>query len=277
VTTARSSLAAVFLLFCAWVVLALVISATLAPHSGLRAQEPQPTPIDQQYSTYRGLLEQYRADEREYQLLRQQYYQLQTLNSLEEAVQGTRLVYLSRQDVLISFLEIAIREVQQAPGIEENERGVVLSELQTVLTKLKDLRRGMDQLATREDAARISAEFAAIRPQVAVLFQRSVLLVRVGRAKAIFAQSRNTQQAIEAAVEAAGLPELRFAEKKRAVAEIDKLVTSIDEQLLSVDTEYAEAVERTNDREFPMDTKGINALYSEFNRLHAYLAELAVL
>jgi hypothetical protein len=212
-----------------------------------------------------------------HQLLRQQYYQLQTLNSLEEAVQGTRLVYLSRQDVLISFLEIAIREVQQAPGIEENERGVVLSELQTVLTKLKDLRRGMDQLATREDAARISAEFAAIRPQVAVLFQRSVLLVRVGRAKAIFAQSRNTQQAIEAAVEAAGLPELRFAEKKRAVAEIDKLVTSIDEQLLSVDTEYAEAVERTNDREFPMDTKGINALYSEFNRLHAYLAELAVL
>lgn len=274
--------------------LALVISATLAPHSGLRAQEPTPqaavdvanpalvapsqvAPIDQQYNTYRGLLEQYRADEREFQLLRQQYYQLQTLSSLEEAVQATRLVYLSRQDVLITFLEIAIREVQQAPGIEENERGVVLSELQSVLSKLRDLRRGMDQVKNREDAARMSAEFEAVRPQVAVLFQRSVLLVRIGRAKAIFAQSRNTQASIEAVVEAAGLPELRFAEKKRAVAEIDKLVTSIDEQLIAVDEDYKEAVERTNRDEFPMETRGINNLYSEFNRLHAYLTELAVL
>jgi len=219
---------------------------------------------------YRTQLEVYQTDERDFSIARDQYNQLQTLTSLEDAVKSTQKVLLSRDDVLITYTKMMQITFSQSTGIQLDLKNGELKFFDSILS---DLNKNHDEagLATSRDTVeQVAVDFSPISSELQSAISESQLLMSYGKVQALFDKTVVTRDDIKTHVLAQQTDALKLSEKQRAFVQIDDTVTMVDSELKAVLNSFTNPSTYNNTQ----PTENLNQAYAGISRTLSYLGEV---
>lgn len=226
-------------------------------------------------ATYRQQLATYRDLERQYQISVSQYFQVETLASLEKAIQDVRQTMLSRGEILNTYAKMVRLELTDTHGatIEDKKLGVdQLTALETQLTANNELiKNSQDRpsLQTRID------EFIISRPSIESNLYYSLSLIAFGKLQTVYDQTYALMSLVDERIEQRNSGVL-LAEKKRASVEIKE---SLGVTKLSLEKIYQTAFSEKQDRQFSASSystmlKDLDEVYVGLLQIHNYIEEV---
>ena len=203
------------------------VATTSATPSATSSPSPSPTPdvMPQLRDLYKNQLEVYRTDQQAYQIARQQYYQLQTLISLEEAVKTTRKVMLSRTEVLYTYLQMLRLTLQQTQGIEFGLKQNQINKLTQLLIDFKQHHVEVDSAVDRSSITKTVADFVALQKRFQDVSFQTLTLISYGRVQSVYDKTVSVESEIKQHVEQNETDALRLSEKQRAFVQIENTFT----------------------------------------------------
>lgn len=188
---------------------------------------------------YRDSVEAYRSREREFQIAKQEYQQLETLASLENAVKATKAVYLSRTEVLAVYIELLQNILMQAQGIPVLEKQRTLED---IILRLEAIQRHKASILEAQDKVAIEVladQFELMRIDIDATVHRAQSFIVLGKFNVVYAQAQELKKVIENDVESRELNELQKAEYQRAFDEVDRSLTKVESSLASIHSDIA--------------------------------------
>lgn len=240
--------------------------------STVQTRPPQTERINQLRQEYRGYLEKYRADDREYQIANEQYLQLGTLVSLETAVRATRQAMLSRNQVLSTYLTILQIQLEDATGVSLENKERVLTRLEAMIAELTAFEAQIEVAQDRSQVTNVAADFMLLSPQIEDVAYQAQTLLAASRLQAVFDTATSLGEEVYQATSDSG--SLRQAERDRAYAEIRSNLTqsrvAIDEANTLVARENA-SFSRTG---FSRTLRDLGSSYAGLSQTLAYIQEL---
>lgn len=245
------------------------------------AQE-QVTPISQKNSiieeiaevrrTYKGQLAEYRQSYNQYVISKGQFEQLNTLASLEIAVQDFREVMSLRSQVLLTYLKLIELELLEADGINLEEKTLALDqtkELQRDLRAHKDL---VDNAIDRQAVNRVAQDFVLLNPRVINLSNFASSLLKIGKLQTIYDQSVTLVEATDPRNQT-DQPSLKLNEMIRAHNEVTSLMGKIETDLDLVWDSIKEARVKND----VIDTTKTNlTVYANLSQVLDFLEEIVL-
>ncbi|MCA9369247.1 MAG: hypothetical protein H6773_01760 [Pseudomonadales bacterium] len=223
---------------------------------------------------YRDQISAYRDSERTFEVAKEQYFKLQTLASLEQAVSGTRNALLARTKVLTTYLTILRTELYAQHGINLTLKDDALERLDTQLAYLK----------THEDAVLIANDRAAIATVVTdfslkQLFiedavYRSRLLIEVGKVQTVNDKARTLLADIKKAHEAEKATSLVTAKRERAYTETSTHIEATEAALLELLSQKYTVEKEFLKGQYTQQSKSINEPYVSAQKAIGFLEEL---
>ncbi len=201
-------------------------SAVINPNDGVKKE------IAALKNTYRDQLGIYRNDERAFVIAKEQYTKLQTLAALEEAVQATRKVMISRGQVLETYLKLLKLTLQQTTGIEIALKGKQMEELDELLLTLKSFNGKVDTSTERSKIAERVTEFVPLTKDIQNASYHSLSLITYGRMQTTYDKTLAIKQEVSDHIEKNEQNALKLGEKRRGLLEIDRNLAQLNTQLL---------------------------------------------
>ena len=192
--------------------------------------------VQQLKDEYARNLSIYRNDERLYIIAKGQYKQLPTLASLEEVVQSTRTVMLSRGAVLLTHLHLLRVSLQNTPGIDLNVKALQLKKIDAAIAALTLHISHVQSAQDKPAIAVMSAEFASIEPQFEGLATETLSLITYGNIQAVFDKTLTVKDEVQKAVFAEETDAIALSAKKRGLDEIDRNLNDVGSVLKGVQT-----------------------------------------
>jgi hypothetical protein len=256
--------------------LLLVLSLFITPMIAVATEHPisQKASIADEIAevnrTYKGQLAEYRQANDQYVIAKGQFEQLNTLSSLEVAVQGFRKVLSLRDQVLLTYLKLIELELIEADGINLEEKDIALEEtrdLQRDFLAHKDL---VDNAIDRVAVNRVADDFELLNPRIVSLSNYASTLLKIGKMQTIFDQSLTLVEATDPR-NLTDEPSLKLNEKIRAHNEITNLIDQIDTDLIYVWDEIKIAREKNKHSE---NTKVNASIYAGLSQVLVFLEEI---
>ncbi len=187
---------------------------------------------------YRVQLQTYQSDYQAFLVAKQQYIQLQTLTSLEEAVRATRQVLLSRTDVLITYLTTSRISFDQTTGIELVVKQKELTDLDQLLSDLITYRAHVESALNRAQIAAAVAEFMPLQQRIQTMSGNIQSLIVYGKVQSLYDKTNSVKDEIKVYMNKKETDALRLSQKQRGMEEIENTLQNshgfLQEILLSV-------------------------------------------
>lgn len=224
---------------------------------------------------YREQIGSYRDAERTFEISKEQYFQLQTLAALEQAVSGTRNVLLARSKVLISYLEILHTELSLQHGINLQEKEDVLGRLEAQLEYLK---AHQDQVLLANDREAVLAVVTGFKQnQIAIedAVYRARTLIAVGKVQTVNDKARALLEDIKTEHAKEEVTSLVASKRDRAYAETQRHIDQTESAIIEIMQEdYARNTKSFNKSRFSQLTDMLTDPYVTAQKSLEFLEEL---
>lgn len=223
--------------------------------------------------TYRGYLEEHRRRDKAFRIAQDQYFNLQTLVSLEEAVRSTKAVMESRSQVLLTYLSLLKLKLIEADGIELSVKTKTVNRIEAFRDEFIKHIDLVGQAKDRNDVDQLALEFAIISDGVEDVSHQALALLVVGQLQNIYDKAAVIHQELQA-------KDIRdgrsiSAEKRRAYDEADRVLQKTQANLIGIWDEIISAAEKGNLNSFYNDkARRLNPAYVSLSRSVSYLEEL---
>lgn len=244
-----------------------------------RAQSPTTQPTSNQSTDdqlnslrnlYRTQLEVYQTDERNFTIARDQYNQLQTLTSLEDAVKSTQKVLLSRDEVLITYTKMIQITFSQVTGVQLDLKNGQLKYFDYILSELNKNHDEAGLATSRDKVSQVAIDFTPIGSEIQSAVSEAQLLMSYGKVQALFDKTVTARDDIKKHVLAEQTDALKLSEKQRAFVQIDGTVGMVDTQLKTVLNSFTNPSTYNNTQ----PTENLNQAYAGISRTLSYLGEV---
>ncbi len=232
------------------------------------------TQMDALKVTYRNQLGIYRTNEKSFQIAKDQYYQIQTLAALEEAVRATRQVMLSRADVIQTYFTMAKLTLGNTKGIETDVKTKTLQDLDTLSTDLKVHRAAVAAASDRTGLLAVATEFDGLGDRVNSLSTSISYLVAYGRLQTVSDKTSTIKQELLQQIEQAETDPLKLAEKKRGLEEVQRNLDQVNSPLLKIRTALNPKTATNSQINSNTMANDFSDIYSGLSRSLSYLQEL---
>ena len=220
--------------------------------------------------SYKGQLAEYRQANDQFIIAKGQFEKLNTLASLEVAVQSVRKVLSLRDQVLLTYLKTIELELLEADGINLEEKTIALDEtkdLKRDFLKHKDL---VDNAIDRIAVDKVADDFEILSPRIVSLSGYASTLLSVGKLQTIYDQSLTLVGSTDPR-NLTNEPSLKLNEKIRAHNEVTSLMSDIE---VSLNTIWDE-IKQARIKEKPSETEKINAsVYAGLSQVLLFLEEI---
>lgn len=221
--------------------------------------------------SYRGLIENYRNKEKQYEIAKIDFQQLNTLRSLEEALNATREVMVSRTDVLLTYMEIVKLELQDSEGIEIGKKSEAITAIEDQIMYLRSFREMAIAAQNRDQINDLKPEFSQHREAIEESGYYGLSLVLIGRLQAVHDKARIIESDIEILLAEEEVAPLVQAQRERAIIEtkesLEEVNTILRQQLLSISPTAAKGGHNGI-------RDSLNVVYSKLALSTRYLQEL---
>lgn len=243
---------------------------------------PSPSPENRELTNlrekYRTDLSIYRTDERDYQVAKEQYNKLQTLASLEVAVQSTRKVLISRVSVLQDYLAILKLMLSETSGIDVGEKTQLLQELDTAQARLKVHQQLVEQAIDRNLILNAVKDFNTISQDLTTVSYKSLSYLSYGRLQTVYDKTLVVRNEVAAQLEEREKNGLALGEKRRALDEIDRNLAATKDSLIGIHAGFLPVQGRPKPN-FTSDTFGqtvtaLSQVYADLLRNLTFLREV---
>ena len=240
------------------------------------AQKELQDQINAQKRLYLDTLQRYRVEEDSFQVLLQQHAQLQTLASLEEAVQGSQSFQLARAASLEEYFKLLLIVVQNLRGGELSEQLQLIEDLQGIILNLQDHQLNIQKITTYTEADESSVVIDAQREAIELLASRAQIFIKLSRVQAANDQVGRVSEILLEALEQSELTPAVLAQKQRGYDELSKTIQSSKQSLFTQLQRYKEIGKTQGaDASTAVYTSALNPIYASMQRSLNFLKELS--
>lgn len=223
---------------------------------------------------YRDQVERYRTVDREFRTSKAQFEQIQTLQSLEQAVVSTREVMLVRNDVLITYFELMRTSLEDTEGIDLVDKRTIINLMIEHIEVLREHRAAVLQTVDREGVAERAAEFAELSESFENTAYRGLALINIGDIQTVYDKARLIYADVLTYHAENPVSAVKQEERARAYRETERELERIGLLLREIRIEYSRSSDigrRNYDRVLGGD---LNVAYSGTSQILFYLREL---
>lgn len=222
-------------------------------------------------------LNQYERDEKQYRIAIDQYHNLQTLSSIEEAIEATKQTMLSRNEVLAVYQNLLRLQLIDSEGIELVHKREALSRVEENIKSLEEFKNQINQASDRSDINNLSVEFASLGKSIYETSYYALSILTIGKlqstydnALAIYQRVANSQE------EKTDLA--NKAKIERSLSETNKLFLQIPPEFemmwARVDASVERAGNSSYDDLYKNLAKDLMPLYYDLSKIVSYLKEI---
>lgn len=190
--------------------------------------------LQQLKTTYRQQLTNYRTSEKQFLVAKEQYSQIQTLASLEEAVKQTRQVMLDRVDVLSTYFSMMKLALENTKGLEPSVKKSQIGQLSSFIDGLKLHRAQVASAADRQGVYAMAVAFVPIGKQATTLSERIGLQIGYGNLQTVTDKLIVVGSEIRKQINDTETDPLKLAEKNRGLDETGRNVVQVRDTLTEV-------------------------------------------
>ncbi|MEX0895377.1 MAG: hypothetical protein WDZ94_00380 [Patescibacteria group bacterium] len=223
---------------------------------------------------YRDQVERYRTVDREFQISKAQYQQIQTLQSLEEAVVSTREVLLVRDQVLITYFELMLTSLEDTEGIDLVDKRAVINEMIEHIEVLREHRDAVAQTTNREGIAERVEEFALLSEPFETTAYKGLALINIGDIQTVYDKARLIYADILTYHQEQPVSAVKQQERLRAYREAERELERIGLLLREIRIEYGRNTTIGRDSYDRVLGNNLNSAYSGTSQIIFYLREL---
>jgi hypothetical protein len=220
---------------------------------------------------YRTQLDIYRVNERNFAIARDQYTQLQTLTSLEDAVKATQKVLLTRDEVLITYMKMLRLTFGETTGIQLQLKNDQLKSIDAVIVALEKNKDLASRAVSRDQISLTVADFTLLKPTLQQVSSRTLLITSYGKVQALFDKTVAARNEIKTHILEEQTDALKLSEKQRAFDQIDQTVKGVDQSLKSTLAVFAPT---TSSQQSTESDELLNQAYAGISRTLSYLQEV---
>lgn len=225
-------------------------------------------------STYQSQLENYLYQEKLYKIAYDQYKQLQTLVSIEDLTQKAKNLGLSRDEVLISYLDLLRLNLIATEGIELSLKSKHLSQLESTIVYLKEHQENLRNLNERDQVSISLAAFANDQKNLNKQAKEILVLLAIGNLQMVYDKSTVLKKDIDVYLEKQETLELPNISRAS-----DETNRSLNSAKLKLDAFWSETLDRSGSNwylsKFYDDLpRTLNPIYVNLSQSISYLNEL---
>jgi len=224
---------------------------------------------------YRDQIEVYRNSEKDFNIAKTNYINLETLKSLEEAVSATEFVMKNRAKVLITYLELLKSTLEETAGIELALKTESLKNIDSLIT---DLRLHQDSIALAKDRIDVNALADSFEVYVAPYNQvvyKALSLVRIGQLQAVYDVTTLIDADIKKSQDTEDVGAVKAAKRDRAYQEIQRNLSVTNDELAKLNLKIIESKEEDLNRYFYEKVlEDLGPVYTKIYKSLDYLDEL---
>ncbi len=225
-------------------------------------------------ATYQTQLENYLYQEKLYKIAYDQHKQLQTLVSIEDLTQKAKALGLSRDEVLISYLDLLRLNLIATEGIELSLKSKYLSQLESSIVYLKEHQENLKNFNDRDAVSISLSTFAKDQKDLGQQAKEVLVLLAIGNLQMIYDKAIILKKDMDTFLETQG--SLSLPAIGRASDETNRSLSSAK---LKLDAFWAETLKRneTNwylSRFYDDLPRTLNPIYVNLSQSISYLNEL---
>lgn len=264
----------------------LFVSAPFLVHAQetVAVEEPQASPvavtnpvvktqIQELKEQYRVQLLAYRDNERQYTIAKEQYLQLKTLRSLEEAVQSARKVMLSRIQVLTTYISLLKQTLLETKGIDLKLKGEHIATIDLLLDEMTAHRRAIEKAADRTDVNALVDSFDKLQPEIETSAFKSLTLITYGNMRSVYDKTLSVRNEVQQNIEQNETDALKLSEKKRGFEEISRNLQDVETALGKVEEQMTDEKAEFSSTTYSEVVTGLSSVYGGLSRSISYLHE----
>lgn len=223
---------------------------------------------------YFFLLEQYRNEEQNFLVAKNQYFQLNTLASQELAVQEGRNLLNTRADILITYLNILDQLLNKTRGIPIENKNPQLVSL-SLLREQVLLHKSRNSVAL--DRLSFDSEAKSFEPSLTQIEENAyytLSLIRVGQMQEAFDKLIVVRNAVEQSLLEKNLTDSQSALVGRGFDEIDRNISDTSTKLSILKNEVTRNPGKSNLSEFNSLSTELTKVYASMSQIIQFLQEI---
>lgn len=219
----------------------------------------------------------YRDAEERFLVAREQYYQLNTLASQEEAIRRGKEVLTARAQVIQSYFIYLRLTLLNTTGIDLDDKATTEQELQFWANELKEFQKTIPELTTRAQIDQELLKFNEQEDAYQNIGYAALILIKLGNVqKALDTAYVVRDELVEAGLNA-NLSAVKKADQERGVEETDRLLQQAKNNLLGLRQEWQERAgknryKESDYRNFQQDSE---FSYLQLRQAYEFMQELA--
>ena len=228
-----------------------------------------PEPATDIFPSYLQSLEQYRQNEQQFKIAKQQYLQLGTLAALEEVTQRSQQAQLTRNTILDYYFQLLMHAFSRTDGIELGEKNLELDRITFILSFLKTQKASLTIAETYQELDTLNTVLGGNQENIETVAYETLILKKMGQLQTSIDHLKSVSSKVYEGVE-------KTPENDRAYAEITR---TIEQAELELNQTLAAYLEETNATASKSDTyqdymDRLNAPYIKIKKTLNYIKEL---
>ncbi len=225
-------------------------------------------------ATYKAQIIAYQAAYQQFRLAKGQYQKTQTIRSLSEAINATKLAVLKRNEVLSTYIEILHLDLlQKQISLDPSLRAQLIKETESLLEQLKQRHHQMETVVSRDQLAAALSQYDKFFDQIVSLAYKTRFVLKADGLFELDAKLKNFRNQIsQQAKQADKKANFKSIEFKRGLDEVDRELIKIDHtwQLIK----HSLKQKNTAAGWFRAMNKSLSQVYTTSLRTNNYLIEL---
>ncbi|MCA9372647.1 hypothetical protein KC921_00945 [Candidatus Woesebacteria bacterium] len=169
---------------------------------------------------YREQIQAYQTAYRQFSLAKSQLQQFETLASLEGAVAASRSVFISRDELLLTYLDQLLLELNNSPSYEEGANQELVAKISQLRSELTAFNQLVTNSQDRQAIAERAEGFIPIAAQIQEYSTRTRIVLLLGRLNASAGTAQQLTIAVKQDHEANPVSAVKQGERQRAYQEL---------------------------------------------------------
>jgi len=240
----------------------------------LAAQLSYSTQRQKLLTTYKAQIIAYQNAYQRFRLAKTQYQKTQTIRSLNEAINATKLAALKRNEVLSTYIEILHLDLlKKQTSLDPSLRGELIKQTEMLLATLKQYHYKIKKVVSREQLNQTLTNYSSFFKQIVSLTYKVRLILKAdGLFNLDFKLKYYKEQIVQRRKESLKTANFRSVEFKRGLDEVDHELDKMDGvwQLIKQSLH-----EKTTDVNwFRLMNRHLSQIYTTSLRTNNYLIEL---
>lgn len=224
---------------------------------------------------YRDQVEVYRNSEKNYGIAKTNFEQVQTLASLEEAVNATRTVMADRLRVMVTYAELIDAVLVETNGIELDIKDQTHKDLVGMINLLKIQQDNVAVANDRGAMALLADDFEPVADSYESLVYKTLSLIRIGMIQEVQDKAEIIEIDIIAEHETEDVSSVAQAKRERAYDEVERNFKEINDDLASLNEDFIDENRNGYRRNFyERVLQELGPVYAQISRSLDHLEEL---